>query len=336
MQFLKIASTLTLPELSNMVGRRNVDSVLTLNGLSRAYDIGKKYAEKCTSVVEQVNPVDWQKKAAMLNKHTRTADVFEYAALQGESSWKVFANTNSFPGMLQMPEDISLPSQVNILGNDSAISKRTYQQVMNQVMTAPHMIDPGIFNDVSTSKPSAILNASGSTENANVFQQFMIPWGDITLWSSLDNDSVNIPVYPETIEDGVSATYAQMPELLYQYEPWQVYQSSGPRTCTYEFHVHRDMWTGDHRDGKCNQLIRFLQSQCYPKYSGSLVDTSIVKLYVKGNVLISGIMQDVKDSWAGPIGLDGWYLECTITVTITEVAESLINHDTQLQKPVIG
>ena len=127
-----------------------------------------------------------------------------------------------------------------------------------------------------------------------------------------------------------------MPDLLYQYEPWQVYDSSGPRSNTYTIEAHRDMWTGDHRDGKANEMIRFFESNLYARYSGSSVITPLVTLYVAGSSLITGVMTDCSVTWDGPIGLDGWYLHFKMNFTIVEVSQTALNYDTIKKMPLIG
>ena len=127
-----------------------------------------------------------------------------------------------------------------------------------------------------------------------------------------------------------------MPDLLYQYEPWQLYNSSGPRTNTYLFHFHRDMWTGDHRDGKANELIRYCEANCYPEFNGSAVNVPTVTLYIAGSPLIHGVMTQVDTTWDGPIGLDGYYLNCELSITITEVSETALNYNVIKGKSLIG
>lgn len=336
MQFLQIDTTTKLSELSDRVGARNVSTLLSVNGLERKYDIGRSHNDICNSIVNNSNNIDWQRKSTLLNSLVSDSDIFEYAALQGESSWKVFSSLGTFPGMLRIPDSVELPDATDILGNGSSTPSNIYQSVMDQLSVSPHEIDPSVFNEFSSMKHSTIVSGNASSTNTNVFEMFNIPWGEITLYSSLSDDSVDFPVYPEEVSDGVQSNYTQMPDMLYQYEPWYVYESSGPRTNSYEFHMHRDMWTGNHTDGKCNELIRFCEAQCYAKYEGSAVDTPTVTLYVAGKPLISGIMADVKHNWSGPIGHDGWYLECTLTITITEVASSALNFDVVKSKGIIG
>ena len=147
---------------------------------------------------------------------------------------------------------------------------------------------------------------------------------------------MDFPVYPEELSESTLANYTQMPELLYQYEPWQLYQSSGPRSITFTFHFHRDMWTGDHRDGKANQLIRFCEANCFPEYNGSAVNIPIATMYIKGQAFISGVVTEVTKEWSGPLGLDGFYLECTLGISITEIAPQPLNYSTVRRLPLIG
>ena len=163
-----------------------------------------------------------------------------------------------------------------------------------------------------------------------------MPWGEIALYSTLSPDELlYFPVYPNGFDDGVVANYEEMGEMLYQYEPWKVYKSSGPRENTYTFEFHRDMWTGDHRDGCANDLIRGCEANCFPDYDGSLVNVPIVTLYIHGVNHITGVMTSCKVKWDGPIGLDGFYLKCELTIGITEVSPQALSYSTVRNKGLI-
>lgn len=334
MQFLAIAESTRLTDLSDRIGSNNIESVLHTNGLDRTPNIGKKFYETCKDVMQSASPVNYQRKSTVLNQLASDSDVFESAALLGASGWKLLSVNNTFPGMLRLPETFRLPSAVDVLGNGIHVSNLVYKRAMDSLTTPPHDIDPSIFNEYSSVKPSRILNAQ--SHSLDVFQGFRIPWGDVSLYSSLVDDYVDFPVYPEELSDGVRANYTQMPDLLYQYEPWQIYSSSGPRTGSYTFDFHRDMWNGDHRDGMANNLIRFCAANCYPQYNGSAVNSSIVTLYFKGKALISGVMTDVTVDWDGPLGLDGWYLHCKLVINITEVSPQALSFNVERTKPLIG
>lgn len=331
MQFLKIKSSTTLSELASQVGTRNVDSVLSLNMLDRVPNIGKAYENNyvASQSREAIQP---QTKITRLNTMTSDSDVFETASLLNEQDWRYLETYGSLPNTLHIPETIKLPDSTSVIGNGQPVSKTIYDNVMNELHKS-FSIDPSIFSEYSSRKGSTITDTSSSD---GVMQWFKLPWGLITLHSSLSGNSIDFPVYPEDFDDSISANYEQMPETLYQYEPWQVYKSSGPRTNTYTFKMHRDMWTGDHRDGKCAELVRFCQANCYPMFKGAAVQTAIVTLYIAGKPLISGIMTSVKTKYEGPIGLDDFPLVCTLDITITEVSQEALNYTKVAEKGLIG
>jgi len=338
MQYLSILNSTKLSDLIEAVGPRQVDAVLNLNNLTRTPNIGAQLVKvQGQAIIDATSEVGWQRKSTILNKLSGNSDLFEMAATSGSESWKLLSSKDTFPNMLKIPESVQLPQSTEVFGNGQPVPNKVYSEVMNQLSSEAtnHKIDMSVFNEYSTIKPSNFaMPTSGSS--GNIFQWFHIPWGDITLYSSLSGDSEDFPVYPEEIPDAWHANYTTMPDIIYQYEPWQLYQSSGPRSNQYSFHFHRDMWTGDHRDGGANKLIRFCQANCYPKYNGSAVDIAIVTLYIKGSPLISGVMTDVSVTWTGPIGLDGWYLECTLEITITEISKQALNFDTVKDLSLIG
>lgn len=333
MQFLLINEDLTLSQLSDRVGERNVEYILYANNLTRTPRIGKQFQ----AMVEESyggSAVDWQRKSTILNTFTDHSDIFEKAALLNENGWKTLSTYSTFPDALRIPESITISDGTDVLGDSDGVTSVIYRKAMSQLSTPPYTIDPGIFNEYSTMRNSTIFDTG--TETNNPIQGFNLPWGKVTLYSSLSDTSMDIPCYPEEMEDSRAANYTTMPDLLYQYEPWYLYESSGPRQVSYKFELHRDMWTGDHRDGKCNQLIRFCEANCFPRFSGSAVNIPSVTLYVNGDCLISGIMTEVSKKWSGPLGLDGFYLYCELTLSITEVSKIPLNYDTVMNKSLIG
>lgn len=336
MQFLSINERTTLSELSQSVGSRNVDIVLATNGLTRCPDMGKQFATKCRNIETTSAPVSSKQKMTLLNTLTSDSEVYEKACLMSDSEWKVFAATNTFNSALRIPDSVSMPSSANTIGNNQSVSSSVYQKTMQQLKTSG-TIDSSIFSDYSVTTTAVSGTSLGSMDAANdVFSDFRIPWGEIQLYSSIPDESIDFPCYPEELEGSRIANYGTMADTLYQYEPWYVYESSGPREQSLTFKFHRDMWTGDHRDGKANELIRFCEANCYPEYSGSSVNTSIVTLYVHGTAFIRGIMTQVQTHWDGPLGQDGWYLNCELTITISEVAASPLNFASIRKMNVIG
>lgn len=337
MQFLQVTKDTKLSQLAQMAGSRNVESILHLNDTSRVPNVGQAFLDVCANKVANTQDVNPERKVSLMNTLTSDSDVFETAALMGSSGWKLLSSADTLPGMMRVPDSIQLPDSTSILGNNQPVKFEVYRKVVSDLSNPPHTVDPSIFNEYSAAKAAKILEfPSGGASTGDPMQWFRVPWGEVTLHSSLSDERIDFPVYPEELSDSAKANYTTMPDLLYQYEPWQIYNSSGPRTQTYSFQFHRDMWTGDHRDGKANDLIRACMANCYPEYRGSAVFTSIVTLYVAGNALISGVMSDVNVNWDGPIGQDGWYLHCKLDITITEVSREALDFSKVRNKPLIG
>lgn len=334
MQLLKITDRTTLSELSDAVGDRNVQSILAANNLQRVPNIGKAFKSVCNQVVAESSDVDTKRKIALLDTLTNESDIFESVAVQGESGWKITSALGTLPNMLKIPDSITIPDSVNVLGNHQAIGNRIYKQAITSLKQSG-TVDPGIFNEYRGVRDSQLVSMS-PTISTDPFQWFNLPWGQITLYSSIDKESKDFPVYPEELSDSYKANYTQMPDMLYQYEPWQVYQSSGPRSNSYTFTFHRDMWTGDHTDGKANELIRFCEANCYPEYKGSAVNPPTVTLYIAGQPHITGVLTEAAPKWSGPIGSDGWYLVCELTLTITEVSKDALDYYTVKKKGIVG
>lgn len=336
MQFLTIKKTTTLAELSETVGDRNVDYILAANNLTRTPKIGKAFTDKCNEIAQTGSEVTWQRKIMLLNTLTGVSDMFEDLALASDDDWKVFSALGTLPGLLKIPETVTLKDSAEVRGTSEAVETEVYNKAFNGLRSDIHKVDPSIFNKYSDVKPAKTLDVNTTSSVLDVFEGFNLPWGQVTLYSSLADSSVDFPVYPEELSDGVSANYTTMSDIIYQYEPWQVFQSSGPRTNTYTFKFHRDMWTGDHKDGMANNLIRFCEANCYPRYNGSAVSTSTVALYIAGNLLIQGVLTDVNVDWSGPIGHDGWYLYCELSLRITEVSPDTLSFDNVAKKSLIG
>lgn len=334
MQYIKINKNTTLEDLSNAVGRDNVDTVLHMNGLTRVPNVGKQYMSIKKEIIENNPEVSVKSKLIALNNLTNDLDIFELVSMQGEDDWKVFNHTHAVPDSLRVPDGIALTEGTDVLGNSQQVPSKIYQDAINQLKSTG-FISGEVFNEYNSGKSVSIRNSIST--NSTVFEWFKLPWGQVLLYSSLSDSYVELPVYPEDISDSRSATYTTMPNILYSYEPWQIYNQSGPRENSYTFKFHRDMWTGDHGDGKANELIRFCQANCYPRYRGSSVITSTVTLYVAGEPLITGVLTSVDTNWSGPLGKrDNWYLYCEMVLRIIEVSQEPLNYDSVMQKPLIG
>lgn len=335
MKYLKISKSTKLIDLSDKVGNRNIEKTLHLNDLRRVPDIGKEYDRTCKMYVSESKSVTWEKKKNILNTLTMDSDIFEAASLLGQSGWKLLASDmNTLPGYIRIPEGVEIMRTMDTLGDGIKVKKSIFDKVMAGLDSPDHDIDPEVFGYYDSSAVSLMRNGTKSSA-VGAMKYFKLPWGKISLYSSLADDYVDFPCYPENMQDIIRANYSQMPDMLYQYEPWVVYSSSGPIVNTYTFDIHRDMWD-DHTNGQANNLIKFCEANCYPKYNGSAVHSATVKLYLNGSVLISGVLTEVTVDWDGPLGLDGYYLHFKLSLTIQEVSEQPLNFDTVRNKPLIG
>lgn len=366
MQYLLINRTDTLQDISKIIGRQNTDLVLHENDLKRSPKIGEQYYQKYVDFIRDLPNeygVSGSRKAALLNALTGNEEAFEKACMLDEKDWAFFSAYQSFPDAIKVPESVILPYSDRVLGSNigndivtiggngivghggayitdggSGVPSPVYKKVMASLKVSDN-IDPEIFNSVNVSSPVGISNKSqGQKLKGNKFPQFAfnIPWGKIQLYSSILNETIDFPVYPEDLETERSASYTTMPDLIYQYEPWVTYQSSGPREQTVEFHMHRDLWSGNHLDGKANELIRFCEANTFPRYNGSSVNAPTVRLYIAGKLFISGVLTRTRTTWSGPIGLDEWYLEFKLGLTIQEVSETALNIDSVRKFGLIG
>lgn len=342
MKYVPITKDTTLSELISIVGERNIDYVLQANGLSRTVKIGEQLIDRTSNLDSNDLFTDYQTKLNVLNSLVSDSDVYEKAALGEDRDWYSLSKYGTFYNYIKIPDEIDIPVSSGILGNGEPISNDLYKQCADSLLgkridTERNTIDPTIFNEYNSTVDTTygLSVNSDKYKNVNPFQWFNLPWGKISLYSSVSGKSRDFPVYPEEYSDGYTANYDQMPNMLYQYEPWQIYKDSGPRQNTFTFMMHRDMWTGDHRDGLANELVRFCEANCFPNYAGSSVIAPKVTLYINGDNLITGVMTSCKADWSGPLGLDGYYLELKLTLDITEVSPEPLNYQTVLNKGLI-
>ncbi len=344
MQFLMLDNIKTLYDLTKVVGQRNVDQVLATNGLKRQPDIRNQYKQKCSQVIQQYkeahgtySTISPDRKKAILNTMTRDVEIFEKTCLADEDDWIVYSALNSYQDSMKIPELITLPSSTSVVGGTSGpVDPAVYKKVILS-LSSSSTIDASVFSEYSSGRARSVArNKTSRSTGPSAWGAFNLPWGKIQMYSTLLNETRDFPVYPEEISTGRNANYTSMTDTIYQYEPWIVYESSGPRTQELNFHFHRDMWSGDHRDGQANALIRFCEANCFPNYNGSSVIAPSIRFYINGSLFISGVVTSVVTNWSGPIGLDGFYLECNLVLGIQEVSETPLNCTSVRNKGLIG
>lgn len=351
MQYLKINADDTLYDIIQRVGVENIDAVLDLNDLDRVQNIGEHYydPERQNSFsayisrnrehIEEFANSQHREDKLMYSRSQESSDFFEYVASMDAENFAYYWAAGYVNGYLILPDTVQLPSADDVMGDGIQVSDEVFGRAVRILQDRPkESSDPVNLNDVVSYSDSVNVGLAPPTTMTTPMQWFNLPWGKITLYSSLADTAMDFPVYPSGIQDGRKANYETMPDMIYQYEPWQVFTGSGPRTNTYVFDMHRDMWTGNHMDGKCNELIRYCEASCYAEYKGAAVNTALVTLYINGTPHIRGILTDVGIEWDenSPLGHDGFFLHVKLSLTITEVSSRQLSFDSVRNIGLIG
>lgn len=147
-------------------------------------------------------------------------------------------------------------------------------------------------------------------------------------WIRVGGNTYYFPCFPETYSDSHSAHFTQQTPMG-RSEPFQIYQSSGPRVVTVSFTMHVEM----NHTTPVRQLVAAIQSAVYP--IGSSRDNKIVPevvLNIGESCFIRGIIADtVSCEWNGTIlpydpsigstasgNWMGQYSMCTLSFSVTE------------------
>ena len=173
MKFLKLSPTTKLSELDDRVGKKNIDTILHANQLTRTPDIGSQYAKNCNIIVTYNSDVTWQRKVSVLNSLTSDSDIFESAAVQGASGWKLLSTTGNLPGYITVSETIIIPDADDILGNGKHVFNKVYNRVLNALKTPPHTIPPDAFSEYSNINVSQFVDPVNYGEMPNSFNEML-------------------------------------------------------------------------------------------------------------------------------------------------------------------
>ena len=282
---LKLPASVTLPSSQQILGDNNLRQTTSEQSKLKAVKTTTKSKKATTSESQRVSSLSDQSKTTYTGGRVK----------------QVSSSTSS--------------------STADTVSSELYKNVV-QDLRSSGTINTSRFSE--SNKNDLSLGGANVTTNSSTIA-FNIPWGKIQMYSTVLQELIDFPVYPDQVETGRQASYTSMPDIIYQYEPWITFQNSGPREQALDFHMHRDMWTGDHRDGLANKLIRFCEANTFADYNGSAVITPLIRFYVDGTLFISGVITSTRVTWSGPIGLDNWYLEFTLSLAIQEISESALN-----------
>ena len=137
--------------------------------------------------------------------------------------------------------------------------------------------------------------------------------------------TLNMPCYPESVEDGTRANYSTT-DLLGRSEPFLIYNNTSGREMSFTFNMHREM---TNNEDEIDKIVKVIESGVYPKY-GSDIAPQKVEVKIGNQIYISGVMKDEHTSWSGPIDINkdrngnAYNKYNVVSVTFT-VAESTNN-----------
>ena len=118
------------------------------------------------------------------------------------------------------------------------------------------------------------------------------------------NKKFIIPVDPDAISDGMSASFAEnMP--LSRSAPIYSYQNSGPRTVQVSFTLHRDLCKefNPGEEDMVEELVTNLNALVLPDYDSAnkIVNPPLVSLQIRDEIYIKGIVNNVGITYNLPI-----------------------------------
>ena len=183
-----------------------------------------------------------------------------------------------------------------------------------------------IREDLRADTPSLEFPRIGTEFGETQDNWYWKPNGNVMVQIEGDQP-LEIPCFPESVSDNTSATWSQEMTTWQHYEPQNTYNKSGPRVVNCTFKIHRAMWDGNQDSGKCEQLIAYLQSACYPNYDTQASEPPRITLMIGKSIRIVGILTSMDTTYSGPIGPDNKYDCVDITISITEESDNVLSTD---------
>ena len=128
------------------------------------------------------------------------------------------------------------------------------------------------------------------------------------------NLSFPLPVYPQKFTDSNHITYSDI-SVLGRSVAYRVYNYSG-RSCSFDLELHEDLFKSP---GYLRQIVRIMQSACYPQYSSAgAVAAPEVIITVGKQFKVRGVLSsDISVTWQAPIVEDN-YTNCSLSISIDE------------------
>ena len=221
-----------------------------------------------------------------------------------------YSTLGSMPGCLIIPEEF--------VDDITPVSGHTQQAILHDLLLRE------VREDLQADRPSLDFPRLDSETGSTQDNWYWKPTGDVTF--QVEGEApLEIPCFPESVNDSTSATWSQEMTTYQHYEPQNTYNKSGPRVVNCSFKIHRAMWDGNQDSGKSEELVAYMQSACYPNYDTQASEPPRVTLIIGKSVRIVGILTSMETVYSGPIGPDNKYDCVDISISITEESDNVLS-----------
>lgn len=168
--------------------------------------------------------------------------------------------------------------------------------------------------------------------NYNPFEKgecgVLVEFGHLANFGSKGQQNVywsDLPCYPEEVSNSVEASW-QETTIPGRTGSINVYNSTSDVKTSFSFDMHREMRVSDSQNNIINEIdyaLKVMKSGVYPLYnsSGLLAPFTIFKF---GNMVISGRLLSVQDTWKKPI-INGNYMVCSVSISMSHVVKQIID-----------
>lgn len=139
-----------------------------------------------------------------------------------------------------------------------------------------------------------------------------------------------LPQFPESINDSTSVNFNSS-EILGRSAPIYTFSSSGPRSVTFTFNLHRELLSNiditpnsfglEDNEKIIEELVNTIQAAALPKYTSTskMINPPIVAVRIGDQIYIKGVISgSVSVTYSLPI-VDNKYSRCEISFTVNEI-----------------
>lgn len=122
----------------------------------------------------------------------------------------------------------------------------------------------------------------------------------------------SIPVYPNEFSDNNGSNFNAQ-NLLGRSVDYQIYQGSS-RDVSFTLQMHEELCSSYNY---IHSLVAYIESACYPGYSGNIVEVPEICFNIGSQFKIRGILTNCSANWKAPI-INGKLVNCDLSVSVRE------------------